>query len=260
MYIQKELKEATSLSKEFWKPVVGYEGLYEVSNMGRIRSLDRIDSLGRKIVGKIKNQRNDLDGYKHVDLFKNGKAKTAKVHREVAMAFIPNPENLPQINHKDEDKANNRVDNLEWCTPGYNNNYGTHAERSRATMIRKNLRQGGVRVVKYSRNGDALEVYSSVAEAARQNNMNPQSIFMVLRGKTITSAGFVWRYYGDEFAIRKNRKKRGVVQYDTNNNKLNEYETIASASRKSNTTISGIWSCCNGVYKTAGGYIWKYKL
>ena len=126
--------------EEIWRPVVGYEGLYEVSSYGKVRSLDRyvIDSLENKrfYKGKVLSPGIRPDGYLFVILSCNGKSKTINVHRLVAQAFIPNFDNLPMVNHKNEDKSNNRVDNLEWCNSKYNNNYGTARIRARETLIK----------------------------------------------------------------------------------------------------------------------------
>ena len=111
---------------EEWRPVVGYEGLYEVSNTGFVR---RVSDL---MVFKL----SDLKGYCIVRLRKDGKGKSYLVHRLVAQAFIPNPLNLPQVNHIDENKKNNNIDNLEWCTAKYNANYGTRNIRVRETAIK----------------------------------------------------------------------------------------------------------------------------
>lgn len=112
--------------EEIWKPI-GYDG-YEVSNLGRVKSY-KYD----KINGKIMNPYKDTKGYLQIDLQLDGRKRENRVHlavhRLVAMAFIPNSDNLPQVNHKDEDKTNNCVDNLEWCTNDYNAHYGTHIER-----------------------------------------------------------------------------------------------------------------------------------
>lgn len=113
---------------EIWKDIKDYEGLYQVSNLGRVKSLYRIDSSNHKVYEKILKTR-ERHSYIAVDLHKEGKAKTFSVHRLVAMAFISNPDNKPQINHKDENKENNCVDNLEWCTVLYNNTYGTRMDR-----------------------------------------------------------------------------------------------------------------------------------
>ena len=119
---------------EEWRPVVGYEGLYEVSNTGRVRSLDRFYYRLHK--GKVLSPAKDRYGYLTVTLNYNGKSKTIKIHRLVAQAFIENPDNLPQVNNIDEDKSNNSVENLEWCTAKYNNKYGTRLERFINTKIK----------------------------------------------------------------------------------------------------------------------------
>lgn len=116
-----------------WKPVVGYEGLYEVSSAGDVMSLDRfiIYSDGTKHLhkGRMLSIGTDNHGYQSVVLSMNKRAKTYLVHRLVAEAFIPNENNLPEVNHRDENKSNNRADNLEWCTGRYNSNYGTRGQR-----------------------------------------------------------------------------------------------------------------------------------
>lgn len=124
---------------EEWKPVVGYEGLYEVSSLGRVRSLDRYVKNNysywlRK--GKVLSPEKNKDGYLLVSLCCNGKRYLRTVHRLVAEAFIPNPDNLPEVNHINEDKSNNRVENLEWCTRKYNINFGTARIRRRETLIK----------------------------------------------------------------------------------------------------------------------------
>ena len=107
---------------ELWKVIEGYEDSYEVSNLGRVRSLTRIDSLGRTRYGKVLKP--CFDG-KHKYLHVNLQGKSINIHRLVAKAFIENPNNYNEVNHKDEDKTNNCVTNLEWCDHKYNNNYGS---------------------------------------------------------------------------------------------------------------------------------------
>ena len=121
---------------EEWRPVIGYEGLYEVSSLGRVRSLDRYDRMNRFCEGRILKSYTYRGGYLFVQLSSNGKLKHHLVHRLIAQAFIPNPDNLPQINHKDEVKSNNCVDNLEWCDSKYNVNYGTRKIRERNTKLK----------------------------------------------------------------------------------------------------------------------------
>ena len=110
--------------EEIWKDIEGYEGLYQVSNFGNIRSLETIAPSGKFVKQIIRKQSKDKDGYCIIGLNKNKSQKTYKVHRLVAKSFIDNPNNLPEINHKDEDKTNNKVSNLEWCNSKYNLTYG----------------------------------------------------------------------------------------------------------------------------------------
>lgn len=128
------------MTEEIWKPVLGYEGLYEVSSYGRVKSVDRyVKACYEKYrlhKGKVLSPAKDRYGYLSVVLSYNGKHKTITVHILVAQAFIPNPDDLPIINHKDEDKTNNRVENLEWCTAKYNMNYGTRNIRIKDTAIK----------------------------------------------------------------------------------------------------------------------------
>lgn len=126
--------------EEQWKDIKGHEGLYEVSNFGNVRSLDRVirakhnGTMLRK--GRILTPfYEEKKGYYQVSLSKDGKNKKHRVHRLVASAFLDNPHNYTDVNHKDEVKTNNNVDNLEWCTRKYNNNYGTKPERTRKAMM-----------------------------------------------------------------------------------------------------------------------------
>lgn len=126
---------------EIWKDVKGFEGYYEVSDLGRVRSVDRVvvdtvRNCERLLKGKLLVQRDNGNGYKTVMFCKEHKLYNKYVHILVAEAFIPNTDNLPQVNHKDEDKSNNCVDNLEWCTGKYNSNYGTGQQRSLNTKIK----------------------------------------------------------------------------------------------------------------------------
>ena len=124
--------------EEIWRPIEGYEGLYEISSYGRVKSLEKyrfnnggIQLLKEKIMKPL-----DYNGYKNVNLWKNGSKKKEYVHRLVAKSFIPNPDNLREVNHKDENPSNNMVENLEWCDHRYNMNYGTLKERKRNTAIK----------------------------------------------------------------------------------------------------------------------------
>ena len=144
-------------ASEVWRDVVGYEGLYKVSNKGNIYSVERIDSRGRKCGGRTLRPSYDQMGYSKVVLYMNGIRKHKRIHRLVAEAFLPNPNNYPEINHRDEVKANNHVENLEWCTREYNVNHGKRTEKVSQKLSKK------VKAVNVE-SGEVL-IFSSVMEA-----------------------------------------------------------------------------------------------
>lgn len=158
---------------EIWRDVHGYEGLYKVSNKGNVRSVDRINHIGRKYSGRMLRSAYDKDGYLQVALCKNGKMKTKKIHRLVAETFIPNPNGFSEVNHKDEIKTNNYVENLEWCTRKYNVNYGTAIER----IVEKTSKK--VRAVNV-KTGEVIR-FKSTAEAQRKG-YNSGNISLASRG------------------------------------------------------------------------------
>ena len=170
------------MNKEEWRPVVGYEGLYEVSNLGRVRN---------SRTGRIRKITFDQDGYLQLSLFRKGSNVCRKVHRLVAMAFIPNPDNLPCINHKDENPANNCVDNLEWCTHQYNNNYGNRIEKYRKSNTNGKKSKP---VLQYTLEGEFVREWPSVMEIHRKLGYSQGNISSYCRGETNSSYGFIWKY------------------------------------------------------------------
>lgn len=158
---------------EEWRTIEGFEN-YEVSNLGRVRKVTYI------------KQRGDFNGYPVVNLFKNGKEKTVKVHRLVAKAFIPNPNNLSQVNHINEVKTDNTVTNLEWCTSQYNNNWGTRTDRMAAKHCKP--------IQQLSIDGTLIEEFDSTYDAQAKLGINNSNICACLKGRRKTAGNFMWKY------------------------------------------------------------------
>lgn len=166
-----------------WKDIAGYEGLYQVSDEGEVRVLKRTVSSkdGKTYSRKPKMMKSHLRGqrrlkYEAVVLAKDGQSKSYSVHRLVACAFIPNPDNLPEVNHKDENTLNNRVDNLEWCTHQYNIDYS----KSKPVL--------------QIHNGSVVAQFKSIKEAGRQTGIKRRAINNVLTGWAKTAGGYRWVY------------------------------------------------------------------
>lgn len=181
------------MADERWMPVAGFEGYYEVSDRGRVRGVDRTvrcRGVGlRKIRGKNRPAQKRSNGYLYVTLCKHGVRQQLSVHRLVAEAFIPNPKNLPQVNHKDENKANNSADNLEWCDSVYNRNYGTGLSRSSDKR--------SIAVVAINDFGKEVARFRSGADAEKMTGISKSSISSCLHGKIEKAGGYRWEYDSD---------------------------------------------------------------
>lgn len=174
--------------KEIWAPVKGYEGLYEVSSFGRVRSLGNGNSNNSKV--RILNPSKNSDGYLGVVLYKNGKSKSCKVHRLVAEAFLPNWFDEHEVNHRDEQKTNNNIYNLEWCDHKYNSNYGTRIIR----ITEKNTNgKCSKTILQLTKNGELVREWTSINEANR-NGFDQSNICNCCQGKRKTHKGYIWRY------------------------------------------------------------------
>ena len=191
------------------KAVKGYEGYYEVDQFGRVFGLDRTITVvdgertyEKPIAGRQLKQSMHDKGYKTVSLTKDGQTKQMFVHRIVAEAFLPNPENLPMVNHKDEDKTNNFLENLEWCTAAYNRTYGSAVERH-AKKLRGRESEKRVAVIQRSLDGEFMNWHGSIKDAAKSVNGATGAISAACKGTRKTAYGYRWEY---DFCSRGERR------------------------------------------------------
>lgn len=182
---------------EIWKDIEGYENLYQISSEGRVKSLN-YNKTGKEGILKICK---DKKGYIICSLSKNNNLKTFSVHRLVAKAFIPNPNNLPQINHIDENKSNNQLTNLEWCNNNYNRNYGTRNKRASASCRKP--------ILQFTKEGEFIRKWEGAIEVERELGFDSSSISSCCKGKQKSAYGFVWMYQKiGAFEIDVNKLKR----------------------------------------------------
>ena len=163
---------------EEWRDIEGYEGLYQISNLGRVKSLRNNKARKEKILKVKKN----TTGYLYLSLYKNNVSKNYLLHRLVAKAFLENPNNYPCINHKDENKENNNINNLEWCTYLYNSRYGTRTER----IVKSRL----ISIYCLETN----KCYNSIKQASEKLNLDSSKIVKVLKGRQKQTKGYTFRY------------------------------------------------------------------
>lgn len=246
------------MEEEIWKDVKGYEGLYQVSNAGRVKSIDRLVSQqgrARLYRGTIMAQYKNKNGYCAIRLSRNNNKKGFLVHRLVAEAFIQNHMNLPFVNHKDEKQSNNNVENLEWCTPTYNVNYGT-------STLRRSIKMGES-VDQYSLDGELIGNYYSLKQAEKITGVPHSIINSCCKGKQSSAGGFVWKYAANNSASEQSfvphkNAKRIVTQYDLELNKIAVYDSAREAERKTGIAHNNISACCRGVTRQSGGFMWRY--
>jgi len=226
---------------EIWRDIIEHDG-YQVSNLGRVRRNDRWVKArsGRTTLlkGKILNGKTNRDGYREVHIMNHGES----VHRLVAKAFLENNNNYPQVNHLDENKQNNKVENLEWCTQKHNNQHGTRLQRIRCFMTYS--------ITAVSVSSDEQKSYASIIDAAEGD-------------KTIATyigdACKTGRPYGGYFwKASRSTQKRAVIQKDLQGNSLQEFGSIAQAAILTGVNEHSIARVCRGVCKTGGGYSWEY--
>ena len=172
---------------EIWKDIPDFEGLYQVSNLGNVKSLIGWNKKTKQYEKRKKILLPVNGEYKKVCLSKDKKKKTMSVHRIVANVFIPNPNNLPQVNHKDENKYNNCVDNLEWCTHKYNMNHGTKQDRESIIKTKYHILQ-------YDLDDNLIKEWFNLREIEKNTNYKKSNIQHCCANKAKTAYGYKWKY------------------------------------------------------------------
>lgn len=247
---------STQLNIDFeeWRPIEGYEGLYEVSNLGRVRSIDRIVNK-HLINGKILNVRNGI--YLTVTLSKNGKAKQMTIHRIVAIAFIPNQNNYGYIDHIDGNKHNNNASNLRWVTCSMNMNNPITLEKMKhindgrviteETRLKQSESHKGKTIPKEQREKMSLSQKQRYID-------NPSLRIRSEEQRLKCSIALKGKYVGWD-----NKSSKPIMQFTLNGKYMATYASATDAAKHLNLKRECIRDCCLGRQKTAYGYIWKYK-
>lgn len=250
------------MEEEIWKDVVNFEGLYKVNQWGDIWS----EYTHKKIKYSISNY-----GYKQYNLHKDKKAFIVTAHKAVAQAFVPNPLNLPIINHKDENKLNCYYENLEWCTYSYNNSYNNKAKKAMQAHAKT--------VYQYDKNGELINIFNSVKEAARKTQFSNSQITACcqeykLNKKNIkTVKGFVFSFIKltkeevtEHYKVSSTRsyflktKSKQIQQLNLNGDYIQTYNSCRDVERVTGFPASQVSRAARGYEKshTCRGFKWKY--
>lgn len=243
--------------EEIWKDIAGYENLYMVSNLGRVKSLTRWH--GRTDI--ILKSHDFMGTYQRVVLADNNRNYTGKsVHRLVATAFLPNPDDFPDVNHKDENPANNTVDNLEWCTHKYNQNYGTRTQRA--------ILGESVPVIQFSLEGNFIREWISATEAGRSFGGSDNGVRNCCNGNDRMAYGYMWRWRKDfgeipthieyDYVPAKIQSKI-VLQFTLDGKFVKEYSSALEAAKMNGYSRGNISNVCRGIKPYMYSYIWRYK-
>ena len=253
--------------KKKW--IEGYEGFYWITSKGRVISADRYDRFNRHVGGEVKPQLAG-QGYPFVCLYKDGKGKQRYVHRLVAQAFVPNPENKREVDHIDNDKTNNDVSNLRWVTHKENQNN----EITRANMLEdtsKFVSQKGAdnpfsrKVSMFSLDGEYIRSFDCLHDAAQFVGVTDNSIGRVCRGERRQSGGYFWKYEGEAkmkikpSVQRERSNKRPIQQFTPDGDIVAEYGSVQEAAEALGICAPNIIHCAKGDAKTYKGYKWRYK-
>lgn len=218
---------------EIWEEIQGFEGLYAVSNKGRVMNLKS---------GKVLKNRIDSFGYAMVYIHKgDGKPKNIKVHKLVAKTFIPNPDKLPQINHIDECKTNNNVENLEWVSASQNVRHSAHQQSCCINQL--------------TLDGELVKAWDSLSQIERDTGYFKQAINQVCKGKYKQRYGYCWEYADPE---QQRKLNRPVAALTKDGELVAEYKSAAEASRYLKISYPQVYHCLNGTFKSTHGLRFIY--
>ena len=249
---------------EQWKDIEGYEGLYKVSSLGRVMSIEREvrnTSVSKRIVKeRILNVHRESHHYDYVSLSKNNKIKRAYIHRLVAKAFIPNPCGYLEVNHKNENKKDNRSENLEWCDRKYNINYGTGKRRMIESRNNHGMWNAEKKVYMYDKAGKFIKEFCSIVEAAKYLKCSETSIRPIIDKPNRSAFGYI---FSSKKADKIEGYKKGVViavqQYTLDGLLINTFSSITEAARLTGSNLSKICDCLHGRREYTNGFKWKAK-
>lgn len=247
------------MEQEIWKDIKGYEGLYQVSNLGRVKSLPKLKKTPTTTyyTKEMIKKSNLCKGYLRLPLCKEGHTKSFFVHCLVAQAFLGDANGLT-VNHKDENKLNNKADNLEYMTLAENIRYGGGIQRSAKSRTDNPLI--GTPVNQYTLDGVFIKRYISINQAKRENNFHEENISLCCNHKRNQSNGFIWRYDGDtEVSYRKKTNAISVSVFDLEGKHIGDFESAVKASEFTKVSRPDICDCCKGRKECCKGYKFSYS-
>ena len=276
---QENQNHVCSLENEIWKPVKGYQGYYEISNFGRVKSVDRIIKNNycgtMHVAEKIKSTTIAATGYPCVTLCRDRKSKQVPIHRLLMEAFVPKPSGKNYIDHINTIKTDNRLCNLRWVTPKENSNNpitlqrfkkDANSEEQKAKRLRTRAKNGGktapIKVYQYTKNGKFILEYPSTTNAQKVTGIYSTAIRVALDDNTQTAGGFMWftsPQNNPKYERKLPKNAKPVIQYDMQGNKIQEFKSLTEASRKMHIDINTIPTRIK-MNMPFNGYMYKYKV
>ena len=241
-----------------WKQIKGYEGIYSVSDEGEIVREQYSKTMPNGSIAimprhKIKSQIG-TNGYLYVCLSKEGKHKRLSVHRIVAVAFIDNPNNLPEVNHKDQNRQNAKVANLEWCSRIQNVRHGTGIEKQRISNSKS--------IDRYTMDGEYIDTWLNEKQYTKSHGINGTGLIRKVcdhyHGYS-SAYGYKWKWHNDKKEFNKPKRGKVVAQFDKSGNYIKSFQNSKKAELETGINHCCIRKCMNGQQLTAGGFIWKHE-